>query len=992
MTNESNCPSQNDLKSYSVGDLSLDRFDEIADHLAGCRACQDSLVSVGDAATRDWPSFSRIRAGASPTVGCQKAIDDLRQAANMPRFWQMAIDADSGEPFEHRTLGPYQLLEKLDEGGMGVIYRGIHVESKVLVAVKVLPRATTGNTEAVRRFEREIHAVEKLNHPNIVRALDAGKIDGNHYLVMEFVDGIDLGTLSKRHGPLPICEACELIRQAACGLQAAHEQGMVHRDIKPSNLMLAIEPTGDEQAARAAVKILDLGLAMLDATSAPELRDLTATGQVMGTLDYMAPEQSEASRNVDIRADIYALGATLYKLLSGEVPFSPEKYDSPVKLISAIVNHDAPSIASKRDDLPNELATVVDRMLSRDPNKRFGTPRMVADAIASFAAGSDLAKLLEFNSGIPNKAAAATPTEVYKPSQSHDTTPDGDDVSRIHIQKNKSSLRRRLIVGLSSIALLFGLILLYADPRSNPFQESHETAVSEKESIVAPELLVDDQPAPTVFEVLTSDEWGWTEPTNLGRNINRSGDENGATLTPDGLTLIFQSERREGFGGRDLWVSRRADLNSPWEESQNLGATINSGGNDHYPCLCLGGNTIFFQRLQRSGAEIWVSSRAASDSAWSDPVHVMNGSHPAPTEDGLTLMFSDRDGATNEMTRESLEAPWVKKNSLDIGADDYACWISADARILLLMLFDRENNDACLNLMQRESKTSDWSAPIAIGPPVNGPDSEYSGTISSDGRSLVYSSFRKDGAGTEDLWISHRVPRSQTTENSKPNSPSSSERSSIPYYIPPGLKPGDFYQLVFVTSQTRDGKSSNIADYNSFVNQVADAAGIGLQNSENSPAGPIQWFAIVSTTSVAARDNAPVEAPIYNTLGNLIVNSAEELWGGSLRNPIAVTEVGGRSKPTYEIQDLKPELRTFTSVFTGTSTDGTPYPQKALGAVPPPEMNASYTYGDVDTTTSKWINSARHRASVNRPIYALSQKLTVPDVNRDSATSNELLP
>jgi serine/threonine protein kinase len=227
------------------------------------------------------------------------------------------------EPAVIGTLGQYQLLEKLGEGGMGAVYKALHTKLEKVVALKVLkvlPANRLQNPNAISRFEREMRAVGKLNHVNIVAAHDAGEIDDKHYLVMELVDGIDLSELMRRVGPLNSADACELIRQAAVGLQHAHGRGMVHRDIKPSNLMLARTEDGEPL-----VKVLDMGLALLDDQQTAARRELTTTGQMMGTLDYMAPEQGSDSHVVDIRADIYSLGATLFKLLCGKSPFSGEK-------------------------------------------------------------------------------------------------------------------------------------------------------------------------------------------------------------------------------------------------------------------------------------------------------------------------------------------------------------------------------------------------------------------------------------------------------------------------------------------------------------------------------------------------------------------------------------------------------------------------------------------------------------------------------------------
>ncbi len=286
------------------------------------------------------------------------------------------------------VIGQYKLLAKLGQGGMGAVYKALHTRLNRLVALKVLPAERLQDAAAIARFDREMRAVGALAHENIVAAHDAGEIDGTHYLVMELVDGADLGTIARDQAPLPVAEACEIIRQAALGLQHAYENNLVHRDIKPSNLMLAVGPNGP------VVKILDMGLALLEEQHA-EHSELTASGQIMGTLDYMAPEQACDTHTVDIRADIYSLGATLYKLLTGRVPFQGPQYTSVAKKLMALATQDPPRIDSLREDLPEELVAIIHRMLARQPEDRYDTPAELAEAITPWAAGADLATLLD---------------------------------------------------------------------------------------------------------------------------------------------------------------------------------------------------------------------------------------------------------------------------------------------------------------------------------------------------------------------------------------------------------------------------------------------------------------------------------------------------------------------------------------------------------------------------------------------------------------------
>src|SRR6185369_1430678 len=190
---------------------------------------------------------------------------------------------------------------------------------------------------------------------------------------------------------LPVADACELVRQAAVGLQEAHEHGMVHRDIKPSNLILA-RPS--RKKSPPTLKILDLGLALLAEALSPD-QGLTSTGQMMGTIDYMAPEQGSDTHRVDIRADIYSLGATLYRLLTGTAPFAGEKFDTPVKKILALATKEPAAVQTLRAEVPPALAAIVHKMLAKDPAERFVTPEELAEALAPFCQGANLAALLE---------------------------------------------------------------------------------------------------------------------------------------------------------------------------------------------------------------------------------------------------------------------------------------------------------------------------------------------------------------------------------------------------------------------------------------------------------------------------------------------------------------------------------------------------------------------------------------------------------------------
>jgi serine/threonine protein kinase len=281
------------------------------------------------------------------------------------------------------VVGPYLLLERLGEGGTGQVFKARHRQMARTVALKIIRRDLLGDPEVVTRFYREIHMVGRLSHPNIIHAYDAGPIGTLHVLVMEYVEGTDLARLVKQGGPLPVAQACEYIRQVAGGLAYAHARGLVHRDIKPPNLLVT---RGQGTQPAGVVKILDLGLARLQRPPDGEATSMTTpTGaMVMGTPDYLAPEQALDFHHADIRADIYGLGCTLFYVLTGQPPFPGGM------LAQKLLRHQhsaPPALRTLRPEAPAALAAVVERMLAKRPEVRYQTPAEVAAALAPFCQG-----------------------------------------------------------------------------------------------------------------------------------------------------------------------------------------------------------------------------------------------------------------------------------------------------------------------------------------------------------------------------------------------------------------------------------------------------------------------------------------------------------------------------------------------------------------------------------------------------------------------------
>jgi eukaryotic-like serine/threonine-protein kinase len=305
-------------------------------------------------------------------------LEDLRRACRQPRdlaralvrlgwltAWQLnRVYRGRGATL---TVGSYRLLGRLGRGGMAEVFLAAHARLGRLVALKLLAPDRLGRGGGAGRFLREVRAAARLDHPNAVHAYDAGRAGDSYYLAMEYVEGTDLKRLVQREGPLGPDRARDYVRQAALGLQHALGRGVVHRDLKPSNLLLSW---------RGVVKVLDLGLAHLWAQGAEGGGErLTAAGQGLGTADYVAPEQILDGRSADTRADLYALGGTLYYLLRGHPPFPGGTRQS--KLLRHLREEPAPLGAG----VPAGLAAVARKLLQKEPARRFQTPAELADAL-----------------------------------------------------------------------------------------------------------------------------------------------------------------------------------------------------------------------------------------------------------------------------------------------------------------------------------------------------------------------------------------------------------------------------------------------------------------------------------------------------------------------------------------------------------------------------------------------------------------------------------
>ncbi len=320
----------------------------------------------------EWVSLpSSVRTEIARSSSDERVLELLEQHGLLTEYQRARIEAGT---IHGLILGNYRVLDRLGAGGMGVVFRAEHIDLRRQVAVKVLTLSAEQDARIVTRFMAEMRAVARLNHPNIVGAMDAGTLPSPRpgvpslrYFVMEYVAGQDLEESINTHGPMAPAKACDVAYQIACALAEAHKYHFVHRDIKPSNIVL----NSEGQA-----KLLDFGLArQLD-------HRLTLPGVVLGTLDYLAPEQARDASSVDIRADIYGLGGTLFWCLTGRVPFQQDDNAGDWRLMR--MSNEAPSACAFRPELPPELDEMLARMMANKPKDRYPTPQALMEALLPF--------------------------------------------------------------------------------------------------------------------------------------------------------------------------------------------------------------------------------------------------------------------------------------------------------------------------------------------------------------------------------------------------------------------------------------------------------------------------------------------------------------------------------------------------------------------------------------------------------------------------------
>ena len=370
------CPSRQELEQFASGTAADDAGDAVALHLSRCAHCEQEFSRLEPGADT---VLSDVRAALTTETkeepDCRKTVERLKQvitsavADDTVGYRGPSPNLATAELTSGTQFGPYRILEKLGQGGMGAVYKAMHPRLNRLVAIKIIALHAR-DSQAIGRFNREMQTVAALDHPAIARAYDAGEHLGIDYLVLEYVAGSDLSAVVKVNGPLPVASAVDYILQAARGLAFAHKKGVIHRDIKPANLLLSPEGL---------VKILDMGLARIESSGDTATQtELTGADVVMGTVDYMAPEQGVSTRDVDARADIYSLGCTLYYLLIGKPMYEGS---SPTAKIIAHHQQPIPELQSVHGEVSSHLGAIFRKMVAKKVEDRYQSMGEVVAAL-----------------------------------------------------------------------------------------------------------------------------------------------------------------------------------------------------------------------------------------------------------------------------------------------------------------------------------------------------------------------------------------------------------------------------------------------------------------------------------------------------------------------------------------------------------------------------------------------------------------------------------
>jgi len=381
------------LRAYLDRELSADERASVEEHLGGCEACRAAL-----------DEFGKVDGILRRIYGRRELSEEARKRTTSA-VTAAERSGDVEEPDRaHMRIGGYEILAKLGEGGMGAVYKARQLSMQRFVALKILRPVFARDAEFLQRFVREARASAKLNHPNIMQGIDVGQDGDHHYFAMEYVEGLPVGKILSREGPMPEKRALDMVAQIAKGLEHAWKHNIIHRDIKPENIMIT---------AKGEAKLCDLGLARGTGQDAA----ITQTGSIVGTPHYISPEQARGETRIDTRSDIYSLGVTLYNMLTGEAPFDG---DTSAVVMAKHINEPVPDPRRLRAELSPAVAALVATMMAKSPPDRPADPTVLLEQIDLVLRGQMPTRTAPSPSPMPARARGPKPGSATVRRRSRD--------------------------------------------------------------------------------------------------------------------------------------------------------------------------------------------------------------------------------------------------------------------------------------------------------------------------------------------------------------------------------------------------------------------------------------------------------------------------------------------------------------------------------------------------------------------------------------------
>ncbi|NQV27685.1 MAG: serine/threonine protein kinase [Rhodopirellula sp.] len=753
--------------------------------IVGCDLFLEKLSEVGVLSPDEFDSMSETASANDRAADPRQLASQLVLEGKLTEYQASALL--KGKP--DLLIDKYLILDLIDVGGMGMVFKAIHRTMNRVVAVKMISQQLLSSPEQVKRFQREVRVAATLEHPNIVRSYDADQTGGVHFLVMEYVRGRNLHQIARTSGPLPLSQAVDCIRQSAVGLQHAHEHGIVHRDIKPGNLLL------DD---RGIVKVLDLGLAHVDesfqeGTSESDSKNKdsgrpyvsrmepTAAGTILGTASFMAPEQSLDAHLVDFRSDVYSLGCTFYFLLTGDTPYSGST------VFKVFVQHregEIPSLQDKRPDVPDSIESVYRQMVAKKPEDRF---QSMSDLIVAL-----------------DKCQIALPAPTNPVRRNADVSVSTEDQATVvepELAANATTTEsQRKPVALwalfAIVATLVVATLYWPEDQigSDELTTDQETLkisgapVNDLNSTLASDVdtSVSDDSTASAADLIATGRWEWKLDKKLLEPINSPDTEFGADMTDDGLMIVVSSSNGVEKSDRDLFFATRASRKAPWSELTRLPVSVNSKGEEISPVFSDNGMSLSFVRRSQEGLFHLKTRRGNDGSKWSAPEELERnplGKLYSLTRDGLTAFRLQRQTPSNSKIehvlnlcrRASTDEPFgdVETSSLgDSGLPTSTATLSNDGRLLIYI----QDEAAAASLLSRKffmvtrvGWDSPWSRPVPILPTLGGIQAPC---LQFGNRTLLCSSNGPNAAGgRHDIYMARLVEKSQPTEQSVRESP-----------------------------------------------------------------------------------------------------------------------------------------------------------------------------------------------------------------------------